>query len=335
MSVVTSEKWNDFIARSSQASFLQSWQWGEMQRTLSVPFWRLVVGSSEQPQAVALVLRRDLPMGRSWLYIPRGPVCASSVPSAEAWQDLHAQLVTLAQEQRSLFVRVEPSWPPSTDVFLTQGGWRKAEREVQPRHTLVVDITQSEDALLASLHHKTRYNIRLAEKKGVVTRFSTAPADLEHFIALSQHVQGRSVFRYHPASYYQAMLKTLSEAGQLEVAIAEHEGQVLAAHILISFAGTTTYVHGASASLKRELMAPHLLQWQSIQRAKARGDRAYDFFGVAPVEGGADHPWAGITRFKEGFGGQRVSYVGAYDYVVEAALYSGFNLARRLKRLWR
>src|SRR5687767_422535 len=111
MSVITQQSWNAFVTASPQASFLQSWGWGEMQHSLKVPFWRLVIGESEHPQGVALVLRRELPLGRSWLYVPRGPIFASETPSNSAWQQLHGQLSELAEQQHALFIRVEPAWP--------------------------------------------------------------------------------------------------------------------------------------------------------------------------------------------------------------------------------
>jgi len=127
----------------------------------------------------------------------------------------------------------------------------------------------------------------------------------------------------------------LGPAGQLEVGIAKHSDTLLAAHLLITFADTMTYAHGASSSDQRHLMAPHLLQWESIKRAKAAGVQTYDFFGVAPRDADASHPWAGITRFKEGFGGERIEYLGAYDHIRDSAWYFTFTVARRLRRLWR
>lgn len=306
-----------------------------MQQSAGLSRWRLVTLAQQQLQGVALVLKRALPGGYSWLYVPRGPVFAGSLPTAAVWLNLEKQLIQLAQTEAAMFVRVEPLWSAAQTQLLQRHQWRGAEHDVQPRHTLLLDLRQTASALLAAMHHKTRYNIRLAEKRGVQVRFSTAPADLETFIRLSYDVEERSVFRYHPPDYYRAMHNALSPSGLFAIAIAELAGTTLAAHILISFGDTVTYVHGASSSHERQSMAPHLLQWASIQWAQAAGKATYDFFGVAPPGAPSDHPWAGITRFKESFGGRRVSYLGAYDYVVQPQHYSAFTLARRLRRLWR
>ncbi|MEK7557187.1 MAG: peptidoglycan bridge formation glycyltransferase FemA/FemB family protein, partial [Patescibacteria group bacterium] len=245
-----------------------------------------------------------------------------------------------------------PSWPEDfVDTqrqlaALREQGWRKSEREVQPRHTLRVDLKHNgEEELLAAMHSKTRYNIRLAERRRVAVRFSQDVADVEHFLRLSRDVHERSQFSYHPDGYYRTILEVLGRrregnileemdaqgAARAEVALAEYEGEILAAHIVISFKLVTTYAHGASSSKLRELMAPHLLQWETMKRAKAAGKFYYDFFGVAPEGADKDHPWSGITRFKLGFGGERVNYIGAYDLVLRPGMYHLFNAARRLR----
>ncbi|HLD26260.1 MAG TPA: peptidoglycan bridge formation glycyltransferase FemA/FemB family protein [Candidatus Andersenbacteria bacterium] len=316
------KQWNDFVASAPGASFLQSWEWGAFQEAFSISVWRLVTGGGT-PQAAALVLQRTLPTGQRWLYVPRGPLFAAQAPAASR-ADVLQQLQLLGREQRALFVRIEPATVPG-------GAWRKADHDVQPRHTLVVDVSAPEEQLLENMHAKTRYNIRLAFRKGVRVRFSEAAADVEAFLHLSRQVTGRAQFRFHPDEYYRVMQRVLSPAGRLVLAVAEAGSEILAVHILITFGDTVTYVHGASSSTQRELMAPHLLQWESMRWARARGCKQYDFFGVVPQS--PDHPWAGITRFKAGFGGRRVSYVGAYDLVLNATGYWLYAAARRLSRL--
>lgn len=300
--------------KHKQDCFLQSREWEKMQKSLGVKTWWL-----EERNATALVLKRKLPLGRSWLYIPRGPMGQMS-------PELEKKLIEIGEQENSIFVRIDP--PIQTPY---SAPWRKAEREVQPRNTLILDLTKSEEELLADMHQKTRYNIRLAQKKGVQVRFSKDVADVEHFLKLSKDVSERTAFSYHPDEYYQAM----AGLNFTELALAEYQGQVLAAHIIISFGDTVTYVHGASSSQQREVMAPHLLQWETLRRAKEKGYAKYDFFGVAPENADENHPWAGVTRFKLGIGGQRVDYIGAYDLVLNETMYHMFNAARRLKSFLR
>jgi peptidoglycan pentaglycine glycine transferase (the first glycine) len=320
--MISPDQWNALVAKAPGGSFLQSWEWGEFQRELGIPYWRLTADDG-----VALVLRRNLAAGQGWLYIPRGPASAE----APAGKPVLDQIQELAAKQKVLFLRTEPSAPPA-------GKWRKADHNVQPAHTVVLDVTKTEEELLAGMHQKTRYNINLARRHGVTARFSTAAEDIEAFLRLSREVSERGQFHFHPDAYYRAMHRALSPTGVFEIAVAEHAGVPLAAHLLISFAGTTTYVHGASSSAGRQHMAPHLLQWESIQRAKAQGAKHYDFFGIAPADASApadkpDHPWAGITRFKLGFGGQRVDYPGAWDLILEPIGYWLYTVGRRA-RAW-
>lgn len=300
--------------KKDESNFLQSREWGAMQESLGVKTWRI-----EEGDAVALVLKRQLPLGRSWLYVPRGPI-------GNFGEAMQQRLIELGEEENAIFVRVDPAIQTPLPA-----PWRKAEREVQPRNTLTLDLAKSEKELLAGMHQKTRYNIRLAQKKGVRVRFSKDANAIEHFLKLSKDVSGRSTFSYHPDEYYRAVIGL----DFTELALAEYEGEVLAAHIIISFGDTVTYVHGASSSKSREVMAPHMLQWETIKRAKEKRFAKYDFFGIAPEGAYTHHPWAGITRFKLGFGGARVDYIGAYDLVLNESLYHLFNAARRFKSLLR
>lgn len=346
MPQLDSTTWDTFVARTPGGSFLQSWGWGEVQRAFGVPIWRLAVwrGGAELAGA-ALVLKRPVPSGQCWLYVPRGPIYEQrssgrgGTGEGQEREALMKQMAAQAREQRAIFVRIEPpDAAPAGEAaeeklsFLELGGsWQKADHDVQPRCTLVIDLKPAEEELLAAMHHKTRYNIGLARRRGVTVRFSREAADLNSFLQLAWDVSARSSFRFHPDGYFRAMHEALgSGRTELEMAVAERGGEVLAVHLLVSFGDTVTYVHGASSSRRRELMAPHVLQWESMRRAKARGFRYYDFFGIAPQAAAPAHLWAGITRFKEGFGGQRVRFPGAYDLVMNPLTYWLYNAARRL-----
>lgn len=317
-------RWDEFVASNAYGSFMQSWGWGEVQQQFGTNIWRVVARQDGEFRGVALILKRAMLMGRSYLYIPRGPIC---VPGCES--DMIDWIRELAVKERAVFVRADPL--VSECNWLNE--WKKAEHEVQPKDTLVLDLQRSEDELLANMHQKTRYNIHLAERKGVTVRFSQKVADLDSFLDLAREVSTRGEFRYHPEAYYRAMAEALTDNGMLAFAVAEQGGDVLAVHLMVAFGQVMTYVHGASSSDKRDLMGPHLLQWEAIKRAKAQGKSTYDFFGVAPADAKDDHSWAGLTRFKAGFGGRRESYVGGHDLVLDTLLYGVFTAARRVRRL--
>lgn len=322
-------RWDAFVAASPFRSFMQTWNWGELQQELHVPHYRLVVEDKGKIVAVALVIERSLRLGYSWLYVPRGPIFVEGLSTEDmnaAWEVLEEKFQSLANEHGSFFVRVDPLW----DTF-SRHGWQKSSREVQPQHSLLLDVAVSEEELLAKMHPKTRYNIRVAERKGVTVRFSSDVQDVHTFLATSRSVTDRTGFSYHPDEYYCGIMEALGKNKRAELAIAEVDGKTVAVHLMVYADGIATYAHGASLNEYRSYMAPAFLYWKTILRAKEKGMQLYDFFGVAPENAPEDHPWSGITRMKLGFGGERVSYAGAYDLVFNEALYTMFNVTRKAK----
>lgn len=232
----------------------------------------------------------------------------------------------------AVFVRIEPAVAP-TD--------RRARRtiDIQPSHTLITGLTKSSDDLLVGMHEKTRYNIRLSERKGV--KVEVGSPDFDGAWPLFEATGSRGGFRLHDRSYYERMLQALPPPGpggawggnaRAFLAVARFEGKVIVANIMIDFGKTRTYLHGASSDEHRNVMAPFLLHWKLIEDAKANGLTAYDWWGVAPEGASASHPWSGITRFKLGFGGERVDSPGTYDIVTDPLRYGVYTLARKFRR---
>ena len=199
-------------------------------------------------------------------------------------------------------------------------------RDLQPSHTLITNLEPSEKQLLANMHEKTRYNIRLAEKKGVQIEIGTATID--EVWRVFEMTSSRDEFRLHGKEYYRKMLQHTNAF----LAVAKHDGEILAANILIDFGKTRSYLHGASSNVKRNFMAPYLLQWELMKDAKIHGMKSYDWWGVAPVHASSTHEWSGISRFKRGFGGEEVSYPGTFDVVLHPIKYKLYQFARMLRR---
>lgn len=197
-------------------------------------------------------------------------------------------------------------------------------RAMNPATTIVLDLAKSEEALLAAMHQKTRYNIKLAAKHGVTVREGSGSQDLETFIRLTKETAARDRFQPHEEDYLRATFQFLSERGIAKLRLAEFGGTVLAANLEIHYGDTVTYLHGASSSQHREVMAPYLLQWEAMRAAKDEGKRNYDLWGANPETKSSFYykpAWEGITRFKEGFGGRRVDLVGTWDLPVNRFLY--------------
>lgn len=193
-------------------------------------------------------------------------------------------------------------------------------KDVQPSTTLLLDLTKTEDVLLAEMHQKTRYNIRLALKKGVTTRRASQD-EFPLFWELLNKTYERQGIAKHPKQHYEAILQ---EPEFAYLVFAEYEGRVIGAHLMTKYESTVTYLHGGFDKEYASVMAPYLLQWEEIQRVRNEGYAVYDFWGISPVTADESHPLAGVTRFKKGFGGEVVSFGGAYEkiYTQKYKLYS-------------
>lgn len=265
---------------------------------------------------------------------------------------------------RLLAVRFEPSWVPRADLpamdevfshlqdpedsgpkvlstsdarsrFLS---WRthclrphltKPSADIQPPDTVHLDLSPQLDDLLAAMRAKTRYNIRLAAKKGVSVRVESHHA-LDSWYRLYQETATRDKISIHSKAYYETLLR--NNPGQVELLMASHEGDLLAGIIVLYQGTTATYVYGASSNIKRNLMASYLLQWTAIERAKNRLCTTYDFFGLPPWADD-NHPMHGLYQFKTGFGGRVVHYPGAWDMGIQSVIHLLFRTMEGL-RLW-
>ena len=317
-----SQLWNAFVQKHGPASgaFLQSWDWGEFQKAFGRQV--LCVGWLEQNEiiAAAQLVEFPLPFNQKYFYCPRGPVLAK----AEQLMEIIAALREETKKRGAMFLRLEPEVGESA-----WSGQAKKTIELHPAHTLLTDLSPASEILLAKMHPKTRYNIRLAEKKGVEIENGAA---FDEVWPLFETTAKRDGFHLHPREYYQEMLVRNGTAMKVFLAVARFAGQVVAANIMVDFAGTRTYLHGASGAEYREVMAPHLLHWTLIQSAKQAGLTSYDWWGVASENAPEYHLWAGITRFKLGFGGRRVSYPGTFDFVLQPWQYRLYQLGRSALR---
>jgi peptidoglycan pentaglycine glycine transferase (the first glycine) len=322
------EQWDSLISSQKQARFLQSWQWGKFQASLG----RKVLRFSWNNQLLVQVIKMQLPFGRNYWYIPQAPVIISQS------EENYAAVMELAKElgqHNALFLRVDPIariQPPTEEA---KPGRNAAPVQfigaTQPQCTSILDLSQSEEELLSNMHQKTRYNIRLSEKKGV----NITEGTIEEFIQLNNETKARDKFTSHEDSYYQKMVES-SPAEFIKIWQATFQNKVLASNIMVSFGDTVTYTHGASSNKYREAMAPYLLHWHIIKFAKAQGLKYYDFWGVNPDQ--KDHPtykesWQGISRFKAGFGGKLVCYPHSFDLIFKRNWYRVYRLMKAIQRL--
>lgn len=319
------EQLNNFAGSQKHSQFLQAWQWGEFQKTVNENVFRAGVEDGGKLVAAATIIKKALPMGKKYFYCPRGPIVNKSQIRAEG-QAITKQIIELlcdaikqiAREEDAMFLRIDPTFQIA-DCQLPIA----KTIDIEPSQTLILNLEKSEQELLKNMHPKTRYNINLAQKRGV--KIVEAGSDrFEEFWQLMCQTGERDNFRTHGISYYKEMLK--SDNDFIKLFFAEHKGKPISSIIAAFFGDTATYAHGASSNDDRNVMAPYLLQWHCVKLAKDSGHKYYDFYGINAKR------WPGVTRFKKGFGGKEVNYPGTYDLVFDKNWYSVYKMVRKVRR---
>ncbi len=322
--------WDSLVDGAFAGHLLQSWAWGELKARFGWRAQRLSVG-----RACAQVLYRPLPGGLGTIaYVPKGPLVGYD--DTPALQMLLEAIRPLARQQRAFCLKIEPDVEddPALAARLQALGFRLSPQAIQPRRTLLVDLDAEPEELLGRMKQKTRYNVRLAARKGVTIRRGDE-ADLPTFFRLMELTARRDSFGIHSQAYYETAHRLFVPAGQACLLLAEHEGQLLAGLVAFAFGSTACYMYGASSDEHRNLMPTYLLQWEAMLWARDRGCRTYDLWGVpdedeARLEAGfaerSDGLW-GVYRFKRGFGGRLVRAIGAWDLIYSPLRYRLYTLA--------
>lgn len=246
-------------------------------------------------------------------------------------------LKIIARSQKSLFIKIDPDIIIGTGVpnpekeetpehncnarnILKQNGWQFAKNQIQFRNSIFIDLRKSKDQILGKMKQKTRYNIRLAEKKGVVIKKGSLE-DSGMLYQMYAETSIRNGFVIRDRQYYERVWKILYKAGMLEFLIATFSGEPIAGLILFHFGKRAYYFYGMSRETHRDLMPTYLLQWEAIRTAQDFGCEIYDLWG-APDEFSDQDPMWGVYRFKEGLGGQVIRTIGAWDYPVNSFIYN-------------
>ncbi|PIZ94713.1 MAG: hypothetical protein COX81_02805 [Candidatus Magasanikbacteria bacterium CG_4_10_14_0_2_um_filter_37_12] len=318
------DDWDKFVYESVHHEFLQSFVWGEFQQATGKEVLRLQIFDQGIVVGQIQGFVHNLGLGMKYLYMPR---------ISDQRTAIRDQILNYIKDKFT-FVRVEPA--KGFGLAKKFEFESKKTKCRQPQHTLILDVTKSTEELLAQMHSKTRYNIRLAEKKGVEIRNDK---DADIFWKLNQETIDRNKFKSHDKKYYTKMLE-MDIAHQMT---AYFDQTPIASYILIKYGDTMTYLHGASSDQHRSIMAPYLLQWQAIKFAQEQKCKYYDFWGIANIaseaEAGAqcfhnfcwqeDHRLSGVTRFKVGFSGEVKSYPDAFDVIFSSLKYKLYKVVKK------
>lgn len=335
------ERMEEFVSRHPAGHFMQLPRWARVKRFWD---WRgILIEENGAVTAALSVLIRPLPLGFSLLYCPRGPVCDRT--DRDVWKELMQALHQIARQHRALLVYLDPDEADSHGEFRKIMGELKFREQsddgfgnIQPQYVFRLALDgRSETEIFDQFASKTRYNIRLAQRKEVAIReFSGADQIpdpvLESFAALMATTGQRDHFQVRGKEYFAVLLQALGKDGQLLMAY--HREEPIAGTIEVFCGKKAWYLYGASSNHHRSLMPNYLLQWTMIRRALERGCTLYDFRGV-PGEVAEDHPLYGLYRFKKGFSGTYTKFTGLYirSFVPLAA--EAMQLLIRLRRWWR
>jgi peptidoglycan pentaglycine glycine transferase (the first glycine) len=320
MALLNPEEWEKFLENYPEVHVLQTNTWGELKSAFDWRSLRVAVGKSG-----AQILFKKLPLGLNVAYIPKGPI-------GEETEELWSEIDAVCRKNNAVFLKVEPDdWESAGDrLFQNDPGFTPSQ-PIQPRRTIVIPLEGSQEEWLGRMKQKTRYNIRLAEKKDIVVVQSS---NVEAFYNLMLKTGERDGFGVHSRAYYQKAYDLFTKKGQCALFLAEFQGNPLAGLMAFVSGKRAWYFYGASNDEERQRMPTYLLQWEAMRWAAARGCNGYDLWGVPDFdedyletnfEQKSDDLW-GVYRFKRGFGGRLYRSIGAWDKVYKPFWYKIYQI---------
>lgn len=329
------EIWNSWLSELPHAHLLQTWEWGKLKNISGwAPQYLVWREQDSNPKAMAMVLQRSLPKpwnltGLKVLYIPKGPIM--DWRDEPLRQQVFQDLATLARNNRAIFMKIDPDvclgtgYPGSSDYSqdllgaqikdeLISLGWSFSDEQIQFRNTVLIDLKPGRDRLLAQMKQKTRYNVRLASRKGISIR-EARKDEFEYLYAVYAYTSLRDGFVIRDKDYYVSLWNVFYDAGMLTPLVAHFENEIVAGLMLFHFGDRSWYMHGMSKDQHREKMPNYLLQWGAVEKSIDMGCSFYDLWGAPDEFNENDGMW-GVFKFKEGLGGQVVRTMGAWDLPV-------------------
>ena len=335
------EKYEKFVEESPKGHFMQSVKWHKMK-----PDWKgeVIVSVNEKDEIIGgmSVLIRKLPyVSLSIMYAPRGPVC--DIYNEEVIADLIKGAKELAKKHHAFILRIDPDVKNSDSEFkelakklgfTVKDNIKKFSDGIQPRYVFRLDIKdREEEELMKSFHEKTRYNIRLAGRKGVTIKEGTRE-DVKIFHEIMKETGKRDAFGIRPLSYFENMYDNLAKTDNLKLLLAYYEDKPIAGVIEILYGNKAWYLYGASSNQYRNVMPNYLLQWQMIKNGMETNREIYDFRGVEEFEDETKLEY-GVYKFKKGFNGEFIEFIGeiqmVYHPVINFCFEKGLKLFRRIK----
>lgn len=314
------EIFNNFLIKNG-ACFLQSFEWGEFKKSFGL--WdvkRFILQDNNEIKAGFSLFVRNIPFtNKTFLYIPRGPVVKE-----QSCPEIFETIKKQGETHRSIFLKIEPE---SGDIPANS---IENKKHIQPRCTIILDLTKDENSILAGFESKTRYNVRIAQKKGIEIVKTEEKSGIRKFFNILEETRKRQKFLIHQNNYYETLWDIFHPQKMVHLFMAYYQKKPIAGLFLITFGEKCWYLYGASSAEHREAMPNYGLHWEVIKWAKSKGLKAYDLWGIPYIKDEnsvppKDHPLFGVWRFKKGFGGKIVRYPGTFDIPYSVMYYNVFE----------
>lgn len=313
--MISKDEWNNQVDHP-----LQAWEWGEFREKTGVKVVR--------EAGVQITIHK----------IPYTPWNVGYAPKTGMITEEQAKILKkIAKENNCIFIKCEPKvevQDASREMLDARKLGFVEGRSLFTKYNFVLDVTLGEEQLLSSFKQKTRYNIRVAEKRGVTVEIDNSKEAFERYLSLTQETTNRQGFYAHSSNYHKKMWDTLHPSGIAHLLVAKFEGQIITTWVLFKFGDTLYYPYGASTREHREVMANNLVMWEAIKLAKSWGLKYLDMWGALGPEPDTTDPWYGFHTFKSGYGARHVEYIGTWDYVAKPLLYRLYRLGENLRWWW-
>lgn len=304
---------------------IQSWEWGEFRQSLGLPLLRYGLYKNNKLYKAFQLTLHQIPFTKQYVgYLPKGPIPDKELADA---------LTKIGRDNNCAFIKVEPDIEVKTEPFSTFPTFLPSPKPLFTKYNFIIDLTLSEEELLKNMHPKTRYNIRLAEKKGVKVEERTDDKAFAIFLKLYFETTNRQGYLGHNPSYHKKVWESFKKNNQARILIATYKNKPLTAWLLLNFKDTLYYPYGGSTTLYKEVMSNNLVAWEAIKLGKKLKLKRFDMWGALGPNPDTKDPWIGFHRFKQGYGGKLVEYIGTFDLVFDRSLYWTFTIVDRLTPL--
>ena len=319
-------EWNNFVAATDECPIIQSTEWGEIKQISGWQPIRIAIFEEDKIVGGISILKRKIPLIKnSIFYAPRGPVL--DFHNESRFHFLISEIKKVAKSDKAIVLKIDPEILETDSKaieILRKSNFNFVKKQIQPRATFFVDLTKNLDDLLASFKSKTRYNIRLSDRKSVKIKEITSLKGAKIFYEIYLKTAKRDTFIIHNFEYYKKVVETMADKKMVHIFIAYFQKKPIAGVYIFSFGQKIWYVYGASSNEHRNMMPNHALHWEIIKWAKESGYKIYDLWGI-PAKPHPKHPLFGVYRFKKGFNGELKKFIGMHDLVFQPLLYNLMN----------